>query len=303
MDDDRKAAAARTAGPGAAPVSDDFRGALMAVCAAVAFSISAAVIKQLTAELPEPVIALFRGLFATLFLAPVLARRGLDAFATTRPVAHLWRGVLGFGSFLLFIYALRLLPLGDAMALSFTSPFWSILLGAAILGDRLSPRLCAAVAVGFGGVLLIAQPSGDTGLGAALALLSAALTSLAMMAVKRLSSSEPPDRIAFYFTLFGTIVAVLPCLFIWKTPEAHHWPMLVLIGLLFFLGQTCLTRAYTYGTFSRVAPMDFTRLPLSLAIGFVWFGEQPTAWAAAGMALILAASLDLILTARSRRPR
>lgn len=289
------------AGPTKAP-ADDLRGGLFVVGAVSCFSVAFLIIKHLTVDLPEPMIGLLRSIFAVLFFVPMILKRGLGFLATSRPFSHFWRSAFGYISFLMFIYAVARLPLGDAVALSFTSPFWSILIGVAVFGDKLTLRLAIAVAIGFSGVLLIAQPSAAAGLGigAIIAISSAVFTSLAMMMVKQLAATEPPDRTAFYFMFMSGFVAAVPAAFDWQWPSAHHWPGLIAIGALFYMGQLMLTRGYTYGTFSRVAPLDFVRLPLSLFLGYLWFGEIPAALAVGGMALIVAASLDLLWTGRKK---
>jgi len=270
------------------------------ITAVLCFTAAFVVIKQLTDELPEPVIGVFRSIFALIFFVPMLVSRGLGFFKTSRPLGHFWRAAFGYGSFLLFVYAVARLPLGDAVALSFTSPFWSILIGWLVFRDRITPRLALAVVIGFSGVLLIAQPSASAGLGlgAIIAVVSAVITSLAMMMVKQLSGSEPPDRVAFYFMFVSTFIGAIPAAFDWAMPQLHHLPWLAAIGALFFVGQTALSRAYLYGTFSRMAPLDFVRLPTALLLGFFVFGEVPATIALIGMAMIVAASLDILLGGR-----
>ncbi len=287
----------------APPPSNDLRGGLYLIIAVLCFTLAFSVIKQLTLELSEPVIGLFRSLFALIFFLPMLAQKGIGFFKTSRPIGHLWRSVFGYASFLFFVYAVARLPLGDAVALSFTSPFWSILIGFAVFGDRITWRLGLAVVIGFGGVLLIAQPSAAAGLGvgAIIAITSAIGTSLAMMMVKQLSGSEPPDRVAFYFMFVSAWIALIPAAFDWTTPRPEHLPWLAFIGGLFFVGQTFLSRAYMYGTFSRMAPLDFVRLPAALTLGYLVFGEVPAVIALVGMALIVVASLDILLGGRKSR--
>ena len=282
------------------PASDDIRGGMFLIVAVLCFTAAFGVIKQLTLELSEPVIGVFRSIFALIFFVPLLVRKGIGFLKTSRPIGHIWRSIFGYGSFLLFVYAVAQLPLGDAVALSFTSPFWSILIGWLVFGDRITPRLGLAVVVGFSGVLLIAQPSASAGLGvgAAIAIVSAIGTSLAMMMVKQLSGSEPPDRVAFYFMFVSAFIGAVPAAFDWTTPQLHHLLPLAGIGALFFVGQTALSRAYLYGTFSRMAPLDFVRLPTALLLGFFIFGEVPATIALIGMALIVAASLDILLGGR-----
>lgn len=264
-----------------------------------------AVIKYLTADLPEPVIALWRGVFATLLFMPRVIRDGWPIIATSRAAGHAWRSFLGFSSFLMFIYALRLLPLGDAVAITFTAPFWSVLLGMFAFGDKMTLRLALAVVIGFSGVVLIAQPSGSGGfgLGALLALASAIIGSFAMMTLKQLTRTEPADRIAFYFMVGGAVFALPITFFDWVWPSPTDWLWLFACAVLFYYGQIFMARAYAQGTFSRVAPFDLMRLPVSILVGFLWFGEAPAALALGGMAMIAAASIDLLLQSRkSRRP-
>ncbi|MBV8536530.1 MAG: DMT family transporter [Alphaproteobacteria bacterium] len=291
-----------------APKLDEFRAGLFMIAGAATLATHFAIIKYLTADMPPPVLALWRGVFAALLFMPRVAYSGWGLIATSRPIGHAWRSFFGFLSFLLFIYTLGLLPLGDAVAISFTSPFWSVILGFVVFRDRMSWRLAAAVAIAFAGVPLIAQPSapgvgiwGSLGWGAVLGLASAVLTSLAMMMIKQLSKSEPPDRIAFYFMIGGAVYALPVASFDWVLPHGIQWLWLVVCAAMFYVGQTCLSRAYAYGTFSRVAPLDLVRLPVSLIIGFLWFGEVPSLLGFAGMALIALATLDLLLQGRKTR--
>ena len=66
-----------------------------------------------------------------------------------------------------FFFALSLLPLADAIALSFISPVLTALMGAMILGERLDWRIAVALAAGFLGMLLIVSGKlGSAGFGA-----------------------------------------------------------------------------------------------------------------------------------------
>lgn len=291
-----------TPSPAYRPVINELRAGLFMLTAATCFAFAFAVLKYLTTELPESVVTLWRSVFAVLVFLPMVWHAGPRRFLpTSRPISHFWRAAMGFASFILFVYALARLPLGDTVALGFTAPFWSVLIGVFVFRDRMTWRVALSVALGFCGVLLITRP-GAAGLtwGAAYALGSAVLTSLAMMMVKQLTRSEPPDRIAFYFMLGASAFALPLASLDWQWPQPHHWLPLIVCGAAFYLGQICLTRAYAYGTFSRVAPLDLVRLPLSVLIGLVWFGEVPNTLALVGMALIILASLNILLASWNR---
>lgn len=280
---------------------DDLRGAIYMVVGAVSFAVSFAIVKDLTFTVTQPVIILFRSAFALCCFIPLIVRRGPGFMATANPIGHLWRSALGFVGYNLFVAALTRLPLGDTIAYSFTQPFWAILFGVVLFGERLNWRLCVTIVAGGAGVVLIAGPSGQLGLGVALALGNALFGAMAMVALKRLSASEPPDRISFYFMAFGMLIAGALAPFDWSTPTAWEWLELFGTGVTFYLGQQCLTRAYTYGRISRVSPLDFIRLPISVALGYFWFDEIPELYGIIGMALIAAAAVDLLVVARRSR--
>jgi drug/metabolite transporter (DMT)-like permease len=293
---------------GLAPVTrltDDVKGALYVLFAGVNFMVLSAILKHVTQDgLPLGVVILFRSIFALLVFAPTILR-GAAFLRTTRPFAHLWRSFVGFTSFVLFTYSLTGLPLGNAVALSYTAPLWSCIFAVTLLGERIDAVRFAALVGGFVGVLLIAKPVGfgtDAAslLAAAACLVSALTGSLAMLAVKRLSASEPPDRIAFWFIMASSIFAAPIAAADWAMPVGLEWIWLILLGVLTVLSQMALSRGYAIGSFSRVAPMDFARMPVALAIGFVIFAEVPDGWSLLGIAVIAAASATIVLGGRPR---
>ena len=218
---------------------------------------------------------------------------------TQRYRSHFWRGAYGYVSFLAFVYVLPYLTLADVIALSFTTPLWSLPLSALVMAERIPRARWIAVAIGFGGVLLIAKPTTEVGWATAIALASALLSSLAMLKVKQLSQTEPPDRIAFYFMLNGLLLGLPLAVPVWRTPDPRQWLLIGMVGVLAFVSQRCLARAYALGTFSKMAPMDYCRLPLGILTGFVLFAELPDALSVLGMVVVAVSTLYVVL-ARSR---
>ncbi len=281
--------------------SDDTRGALYMLASGLLFTVSSAASKELSADLPAVVIGVLRNVVALACFAPMLWRQGVGLARTERYRSHFYRGAFGYISFLAFIFVLPYLTLADVIALSFTTPLWSLPLSALVMAERIPPTRWLAVAVGFGGVLLIAKPTTEVGWATGIALASALLSSLAMLQVKQLSRTEPPDRIAFYFMVNGLLIGLPLALPVWQTPNAHQWLLVAVVGTMSFFSQRCLTRAYALGTFSKMAPMDYCRLPLGILTGFMFFAELPDALSVLGM-LIVAASTLYVVMARTRVP-
>jgi drug/metabolite transporter (DMT)-like permease len=261
------------------------------LAAVFALTLMFAVVKHLVQELPVFVVAIGRTAFALVLMVPWMMRVGIDGVKTRRPLGHALRSFLGVAAFVCVVFALSKLLLADAMVLAFTSPLWSILVSALILGEIAGVRRIAATVVGFAGVLLIVKPHGGIEPASLIALGSALLTALAMITLKRLSATEPPTRIVFYFFLFGTLMLLVPAIATWQTPTLVQWGWLFAAGLFGAAGQDWLARAYDAAEVTIVAPFDFLRLPIAAVLGFALFAEMPDRWSILGMGIIVGASL------------
>jgi drug/metabolite transporter (DMT)-like permease len=133
------------------------------------------------------------------------------------------------------------------------------------------------------------------------ALASAFLLSIAMIYVKRLSATESPIKLAFYVQFFGAVFTTPSTALAWQAPSAIEWTWLTAIGVIGALGLITQARAYAIGNPTAVTPVDFTRLPIAVLLGMVFFGELSDLWAFAGMALIVGAILFISRHERHRR--
>ena len=285
------------------PALDNLRGVVWMLLAVTSLTGMFVIVKQMATELPIFVVAFARTSVALVLLAPWLARTGVAGIATRRIKGHLLRSAFGICSFVCVVYALERLLLADTMVLSFTSPFWSIVISALVLGEVVRRHRWAATVAGFAGVILIVKPQGGMDPAMLIALASAVLTSGAMITMKSLSATEPPDRMVFYFFLFGTAIVAGPAAATWETPSWAQAGWLLAAGILGAVGQAWLARAYAAAEVTVVAPFDFVRLPLAALFGFLVFDEIPDAWTGAGTAIIVAASLFIARREAGERAR
>src|SRR3546814_1834485 len=94
-------------------------------------------------------------------LAPMIRRAGLRrVLRVDRPFLHLLRVGLIVGEVAAFYWAVRYLPLADAMTFYMATPLFVTALSVPLLGERVGPRRWGAVFIGFCGVLMILQPGG-----------------------------------------------------------------------------------------------------------------------------------------------
>ena len=137
------------------------RGILFMCAASAIFPIMNAMVKHLSAELPTAEIVWARNLshliFVTLLFAP---KRGWRLAATQRLGGQILRSCLLLGSNIFYFTAMATVPLAEASAISFISPFLVALIAAFVL-----PALDAVVAICFGLITILegvalARPGG-----------------------------------------------------------------------------------------------------------------------------------------------
>ncbi len=273
------------------PKLDNMVGVLWMLAAVLSLTAMFTILKQMTTELPVFVVAITRTFVALLFMTPWLMRVGLSGLATTRMRMHFLRSFFGIAAFACVMYALSKLLLSDTMVLSFTTPFWSIIVSALMLGEVIRRYRTIATIIGFFGVILIVKPQAGVDPAMLVALLGALLTSGAMISMKSLSRTEPPNRIVFLFFLYGTLILLPLAAITWQTPDLIQIGWLVLAGFLGTIGQIFLARAYSAADVTVVAPFDFIRLPLAALFGFVFLSETPDIWSGSGALIIIGASL------------
>ena len=283
------------------PLSNNVKGILWMLATAVLLTGTAAISKYLGRTLPVVEIVFFRMALGALVMLPWMLRHGPRGLATRRLATHFWRSILGVGAFVLYIYAVSNMLLANAVALAFSTPLWMIVMSHLMLGERAGPARGIATVIGFAGILVIARPDVEISLPALAALASAFLLSLAMIYVKRLSSTESPTKLAFYVQFFGAVFTAPSTVLAWQTPNAVEWTWLIVLGLTGALGLVTQARAYAIGSPTAVTPVDFTRLPIAVLLGMVFFGELPDLWAFAGMALIVGTILFISRHERHRR--
>ena len=201
--------------PAAGPRADDVRlGILYMVASVLLFSVQNAIGKWLAQTYPIPMLVFFRSAVA---LAPsfmlVMRAGGIRVLRTNRLGAQFGRAAIWGGSNVASFFAYHLLPLADAVALTFAAPLFLTALSWPILKERVGRERWIAVSAGFVGVLVMARPSGaGNWAGMVFALLCAGCNAVGTLTVRGLTRTEATASIVFYTALFMTLgsLPVLP---------------------------------------------------------------------------------------------
>ena len=266
------------------------------------FTILDTITKFTTQRYPVPVLVWARyAVQAAAMLVWLGPSMRLGLLRTNRLGLQIFRAMLLLASSLLFVLALRSLPLAVATAVNYTTPIIVVLLARIVLGERLTTARVAFVAAGVLGMLLIVRPGTDVFRGAALFALAAAVFYASYQVTTRMLAGENPRVLLFYPALLGTIVlSLLAPGFDW--PDAMPWAHVALIvcgGLFGTLGHFLFILAFRHAPASAITPFTYMQLVWATLAGWVVYRDFPDGVAIVGMTVI--AGSGLLITLHERR--
>ena len=275
-----------------------FGPALRAVAGIAILSIMDAVIKAMAVHYPIFQVTFLRFAFGSLVATTLVTalRPGWPSSETVK--GNLLRSLVGVLTALSFFYALGQLPLAEVLVLSFLSPMFVALFGLLLLREKVDSRVLAAIAVGFGGTLVVVlgQNGGGggarslTGVGAAL--FSAVSYALSMVLLRQRAQRDKFMHIVLLQNIGPAILVAPFAIWVWQPVEMVHLWFFLTMGLLGTTGHILLTTAYAKAEAARMAPLEYTALIWAAGIGYGVFNEIPT-WATLGGGLLIVAAAAL----------
>jgi len=290
------AGAQSSGNPGLSP---NLQGALWMLLSAVTFSVMTTLIKFLGDDYPAALQTFYRQAAGVAILLPVILRHRGAAFATSRPGILIFRSLAGTVGVILSFYAFQKMPLADANALSFTRTLWLVPLAALIVKEPVGPLRIGAALFGFVGVLVMVRPGAGgefaIGLPALAMLASALLFAFTVTGMKVLTRDHSTTVILVWSAVLGFVLSIPGAILTWRVPEPTDLLLLCLMGVIATVNQACYIKGMSLGDAGAMAPIDYTRLVFTAAIGFFLFAEIPGVWTIAGAAIVVASTLFITI--------
>ena len=279
------------------------RGVLFMLASALISALNGAVAKVLSEDLSAIEIVFFRNLIGVLIILYTLKHTPPRLDGGKVHLLFL-RGFFGFSAMILFFYTITAIPLGVAITLNKTSPFFVSIIAFYLLRENLSKRAIIALLVGFLGVVLIAKPTGiGIGYEHFLGILGGFFAAAAYATIKKIkhiydarvivfsfmgvgtlfpliffmlsSYVNPPDSISFLFEPF-----VLPT-------SQKIWSLIAFMAIISTLSQWLLTKAYSNSKASIIGVISYTNIPFAIGFGWMLGDLFPDFWTFLGISLIV----------------
>jgi drug/metabolite transporter (DMT)-like permease len=171
-------------------------------------------------------------------------------------------------------------------------PIWTAILAASFLGERMTVWKILAIVLGVIGVVVIVRPAtGEINPGQLIALAAAVGFGISVAMMKSLTRTETTVAIIFWMLVIQTTAGFFPSLYAWKWPSQYVWCCALVIAFSGTFSHFCMARAMLYADATVVLPMDFLRVPLTAAAGWLIYSERLDAFTILGAVLILAGNL------------
>ena len=260
----------------------------------VSFSAMAVSGREISFELDTFEIMMYRsiiGLIIVLLLAKL--------FKTQREISaqnlslHFYRNLSHFTGQNLWFYALTLIPFAQLFAFEFSVPLWVMLAAPFLLGERLTNIRIISILVGFIGILIVTRPWLA---GLAPGIIPAALCAIgfacSVIFTKQLTQKVSITCILFWLTSMQLLMAVICAGYDGdiSLPSSSNFIWIIIIGIGGLLAHFCITKALQLAPATVVTPIDFCRLPVIAAIGYVFYNEALDIFIIGGAIIIFIAN-------------
>jgi drug/metabolite transporter (DMT)-like permease len=263
----------------------------------VLFAMNDALAKWLSASYPATEMVLLRSLLAFALLVPFIHRIGWrKLIEVEKPWLHLLRAMIGAGETAMFYWAVRSLPLADAMTYYLAGPIYVTVMAALFLREKVGWRRWTAVLIGFSGVVVALGPSAASfGVSALIAFAGSIIYSV-FLVMTRAMRQTPDMVLTAWQVLGGIIVGIVAMPFLW-VPIAHWWDgaLMAALGAAALLAIIAITRSLALAPASVVVPYQYMMIVWGGIFGYIFFHNVPSLQVVIGAAIIVGAGLFIFV--------
>lgn len=251
-------------------------------------------------------VTFYRFFFQLVCTVPLIfTAAGSATLHPKRPWLNLLRGAIHGAASLLFFAAVKYMPLADVFAIYFVEPFILTAMSAAFLGEKVGWRRWLAIMVGFGGALIVIQPSFVLfGWTALLPVACAFLYSIYLFMNRAIGDADSPLTMQTIAGFGGTIFMGVALFLGDSAGIADFAPslpssvftlmLLAILGALSGYAHILVVRAFRMAPLSLLAPFQYFEIISATVLGYAIFGDFPTPSKWLGIAIIVASGLFII---------
>ncbi len=273
------------------------------ILSAMGFALMGAAVKWVNQQgIPVLEIVAARSIISLVLSYLDVKRKGISVWGNRKDLL-LARGIVGTLALVCVYYSVTTIPLAEATVLQYLHPMFTAVLALLFLRERLHVATLVCIVCSFIGLLLIARPGFLFGsnsatfssLALAAAIMGAFGSAVAYVLVRKLSVSDDPSVIIFYFPMIALPFSILLLGDDFVMPNGWEWLGLLVVGVFTQVGQIGLTKSLQTEPAARATAFSYMQVIFSVTIGWVAFNEMPVLWTWLGGSMILLGALINLL--------
>jgi len=253
-------------------------GIFYGVISALSFAVMSVLVKEIGQELPTSMLVFFRFAISFILLLPWIITDPHFTLKVIQPFRYFIRILASLSALSCIFYALKFMPLTDALLLTNTAPLFVPIIVWLLVGAKIPKKASLGVILGFLGVGIILQPDKAIfSMPALLALAGGFLSGFAIVQMRLISKTSTVKQMLFYYFLVSTLVTGVIVVLQWQTPATIKiWLMLLGIGILGTLYQVFATLSYAAAPVRLMSPLIFLIVVFGSLFDWLLWGHIPT---------------------------
>ncbi|QKF77138.1 EamA family transporter [Arcobacter defluvii] len=255
-------------------------------------ALNGAVAKYLSQSMDPIEIVFYRNLIGVLIVLYSFKKFSVSIDTSKLHLLFL-RGVFGALAMVLFFYTIATIPLGEAVVLNKTSPFFVTILAYYLMKESITLRTFFALIIGFIGIVFIMKPFGvEISIEHILGVLGGFFAACAYATIKKIKDIYDARVIMLSFMTVGVLIPLGLFLF---TPYVHFkihtdifiWALIIFMAIISTASQWFLTRAYSISRASIIGVVSYSNIPFAIGFGVILGDSLPDLYTFLGIVLIV----------------
>ena len=190
------------------------------------------------------------------------------------------------------------LEFATAMTLTFSSPFFIVILSIILLSEKIGIYRWSAVIIGFVGVVMIMKPTSEIfSLYSIFPILTAIAWAFTVIILKFIQGNHSTAKIQLYTLIFNVIGGLILFFVTTGHVEIKDFKDFILMTMTGVLGGTAaILFIYSYRLISasKIASFEYLGIPSSFILGWIFFNEAPWSQLFPGVIVIIFAGMIII---------
>jgi len=268
------------------------RGVLFMLLSALISALNGAIAKILSESMDPIEVVFYRNLIGVIIILFSLKKFSVSVDMTKLHLLLL-RGLFGALAMLLFFYTIATIPLGEAVVLNKTSPFFVTILAYYFMKETITLRTLFALAIGFIGIIFIMKPFGiEISIEHILGVLGGFFAAAAYATIKKIKDIYDARIIMLSFMGVGMLLPLGLYLFTPYVEFQIHtdpfiWMLIVFMAIISTASQWFLTRAYSLSRASIIGVVSYTNIPFAIGFGIMLGDSFPDLYTFLGISFVV----------------